>query len=532
MKWDEQAADNLDETPAEREARLATEIRLDQATQQFVDQLVDKLILFTNHLSGHTFYPYQEPFARRLFESLIIGDGALITALFSRQSGKSETVANCVATGMIMLPRLAKAYPLLLDKFSEGLWVGAFAPVDEQADTLYGRIVTRLTSERAQQIMSDPEINEKITAKGRVLRLSCGSEVRKTTAHPRASIEGRTYHLILIDECQGADRVVVNKSILPMATKTKGTKVFTGTPTYEKNVFYNTIQGNKRKETRRGIMRQNHFEADWVEVGRHNPEYKEAVQLEMLRLGEDSDEFRLSYRIQWLLEKGMFVTGGRLEELGDDSMKSLVRTYYHTPIVVGIDCGRKQDRTIATAVFVDWDHPDQFGYYHHRILNWLDLEGMDWEEQYFRIMDFLRGYRIWKVGVDTNGLGDVVISRLRRLMPDIEFVDLGSSKAEQSIRWKYLRALLDRGCISWPSGPEVRQNKVWRRFRQEMEDLEIEFNGPYVTGHAPKLADAHDDYPDSLTMACILSQTEEEEAVEQSVNFLYAPGIMRMESRR
>jgi hypothetical protein len=510
-----------DETPAEREARLATEIALDPVTQEFVDTLVDKLVLFTNHLSGHPFYPYQEPFARRLFESLIIGDGALITALFSRQSGKSETVANCVATGMIMLPRLAKAYPALLEKFKEGLWVGAFAPVDEQADTLHGRIVTRLTSERAMQVMADPEISERITAQGRVLRLSCGSEVRKTTAHPRASIEGRTYHLILIDECQGADNTVVNKSILPMATKTKGTKVFTGTPSYTKNVFYNTIQQNKRKLTRRGVLRTNHFEADWVEVGKHNREYKEAVQLEMLRLGEDSDEFRLSYKIQWLLEKGMFVTGGRLEELGDDTMNGLVREYHRTPIVVGIDCGRKQDRTIVTAVFVDWDHPDQFGYFHHRVLNWLDLEGQDWEEQYFRIMDFLRSYSVWKVGIDTNGLGDVVAGRLRRLMPDIEFMDLGSSKGEQSVRWKYLRELLGRGMISWPAGSAVRQTKVWRRFRQEMEDLEIEFNGPYVIGKAPKAADAHDDYPDSLSMACILSVQEEEQHVEQSSNFLY-----------
>jgi hypothetical protein len=510
-----------DETSHERAARLATEITLDPLTQAFVNELTDKLIMFTNHLSGHTFYPYQEPFARRLFESLIIGDGAVITALFARQSGKTETLANCVATGMIMLPRLANAYPDLLDKFKEGMWVGAFAPVDEQADTLYGRIVSRLTSDRAESVMSDPEIGERVVAKGRALKLRCGSEVRKTTAHPRASIEGRTYHLILIDEAQGVDNIVVNKSIFPMATKTAGTKVLTGTPAYTKNVFYNTIQQNKRKLTRKGNLRCNHFEADWVEVGGFNPEYKRSVQIEMLRLGEDSDEFRLSYRIQWLLDKGMFTTAARLDELGDRRMTSLVRNYHRTPVVVGIDCGRKQDRTIVTVVFVDWDHPDQFGYYQHRILNWLDLEGMEWEEQYFRILDFLRQYQVWRVGVDTNGLGDVVIGRLRRLMPDIQFMDLGSSLGEQSVRWKYLRELIGRGCITWPAGDEVSQTKVWRRFYQEMCDLEIEFKGPYVTGKAPKEADAHDDYPDSLSMACILTTKEEEESAESGPNPFY-----------
>ena len=77
--------------------------------------------------------PYQEPLARRMFESVIIGDGAMLTALFSRQSGKTETVANTISTLMIMLPRLAKAYPTLLGKFERGVWVGVFAPVERDA---------------------------------------------------------------------------------------------------------------------------------------------------------------------------------------------------------------------------------------------------------------------------------------------------------------------------------------------------------------------------------------------------------------
>lgn len=510
-----------DETATEREARLATEIVLEPHTQLFVNELIDKLIVFTNHLSGHPLRPYQEPFARRLFESLIIGDAAVLTALFSRQSGKSETVANCAATVMIMFPRLANAYPELMGKFKDGVLIGAFAPVDFQVDLLFGRIVSRLTSDRAAEIMSDPEINEKVVGKGRTVKLRCGSAITKNTAHPRASIEGSTFHLILIDECQGAEASVVDNSIMPMATATKGTKVFTGTPGYSKNVFFRTIQSNKRKGTKRGELRYNHFQADWRDVSKYSEDYRQSALIEMLRLGEDSDEFRRQYCNQWLLEKGMFTTAKRIGELGDDTMCSLVTDYHRTPVIVGIDCGRKIDRTVVTVVFVDWDHPDQFGLYDQRILNWLDLEGMDWEDQFFRILDFLRHYRIWKVGVDSNGLGDVVISRLRRLMPEIEFVDLGSSVTEQSVRWKHLHELLGRGRISWPSGDEVRQLKVWRRFTQEMEDLEIDYKGPNVLAKAPNEADAHDDYPDSLSMACVLATQEEEEAVEQTTNFLY-----------
>jgi hypothetical protein len=535
-----------DETESEREARLGIEVILDEVTQESVNNMVDRLMQVTDVLSGHPLRRYQRPFARRIFESLIIDDGAKITALFARQTGKSETVANVIATSMIMLPLLARAYPEMLGKFKEGVHVGAFAPVDEQADTLFGRIVSRLTSDSAQEVMNDPEVNASLTGKGRTVYLRFHnsraplqdgkghSYVRKTTAHPRATIEGRTYHIILIDECQGADDRVVNKSIGPMGAAFNATMIMTGTPTYTKNVFYNQISINKRALTRRGTIRCNHFEVDWREAAKENAYYKRFVEGEMLRLGEDSDEFRLSYRLMWLLDKGMFTTSAKLDECGDTSMQSLVRQWHHTPVVVGIDCARKQDRTVVTVVYVDWDHPDELGMYHHRVLNWLDLEGMDWEEQYFQIVEFLQNYNVWKIGIDVGGVGDVVAQRLKILMPHVEITEINSTQSDQSERWKYLRNLIDRRQVMWASGSKVRRLKVWRRFRQEMEDLEILFKGPYVLAEAPNLRDAHDDYADSLALACILTRDyndEEVGVVEVMQNPFYTNNRRRYEGR-
>lgn len=514
-----------DETDAEREARDATEVELDENSRDFVDQLVSRLMDVCDLLSGHPLRKYQRPFAKRIFESLVINDGATITALFSRQSGKSETVANVVATAMIMLPRLARAFPDWLDKYSEGVWVGAFAPVDEQADTLHGRIVTRLTSDTAAAVLADPDIDDRIGGRGRTVYLkNCGSLVRKTTAHPRASIEGRTYHIILMDEAQGADDKVLNKSVGPMGAATNATMIFTGTPSYTKGAFYHQIQINRRAANRRGSSRQNHFEADWRTVSKENGNYRKFVLKEMLRLGEDSDEFKLSYRLIWLLDKGMFTTSEKLDNCGDVTAQNLVHAYNLSPVVAGIDCARKQDRTIVTVLFVDWDRPDEFGVYHHRILNWLDCEGLDWEEQYFRITEFLSNYNVWKIGIDTGGLGDVVASRLRVLMPGTEIVDCGSMAGEQSERWKHLRNLIDRRQVVWPAGARVRRLKIWRRFRQEMEDLEILFKGPHVLAEAPTLRDAHDDYADSLAIGCYLTKEisdSETSQVEVSVNPFY-----------
>jgi hypothetical protein len=506
IELDEELLDG-DETDAEREARAATDVVLDETSQAFVDRLIDKLMVVCDELSGHPLYHYQRPFARRLFESLIINDGAVLTLLQSRQSGKTETIANVVATVMIMFPRLAKAFPDLLGDYREGVLVGAFAPVDEQADNLFSRIVARLTSEQADAILADPEIDDKVLGKGKMVFFkNCKSAVRKTTCHPRATIEGRSYHLILIDEAQGADEQVINKSVTPMGAAYNATVVMTGTPTYQTGIFYKTIQKNKREAVTRRGARQCHYEVDWKEAAKANPNYEKFVKREILRIGEDSDEFKLSYRIIWLLDKGMFATSEVLDECEDRSMQSLVPAYHRTPVVAGIDCGRKQDKTIVTVVYVDWDHPDPFGYYHHRVLSWLDLSGLAWEEQYFRIVEFLANYRVWKVGIDVGGLGDTVAERLKLLMPHIEIEELGSSQGEQSDRWKYLKTLMDRRQVCWPAGAKVRRLKTYRRFRTEMEDLQLLFRGPYVLAEAPNVKDAHDDYPDSLAMACILTK--------------------------
>ena len=241
---------------------LEKEEELDELSQQFVDKLIDKMMDFLKVLVGHDLHPYQKPLARRIMESVIINDAEEITALAARQSGKSETVADTVVTLMILLPRLAKLYPELLGKFKDGVWVGLFAPTEGQAETLFGRAVTRLTSERALEILNDVEIDDKAARVGGVTRMikltNSGSSITMMTANPRAKIESKSFHLIVIDECQEADDFVVSKSISPMLAYYAGTMVKTGTPTTSKNNFYKAIQLNRRRQTTRG-NRQNHY---------------------------------------------------------------------------------------------------------------------------------------------------------------------------------------------------------------------------------------------------------------------------------
>ena len=499
---------------------LEKEEELDELSQQFVDKLIDKMMDFLKVLVGHDLHPYQKPLARRIMESVIINDAEEITALAARQSGKSETVADTVVTLMILLPRLAKLYPELLGKFKDGVWVGLFAPTEGQAETLFGRAVTRLTSERALEILNDVEIDDKAARVGGVTRMikltNSGSSITMMTANPRAKIESKSFHLIVIDECQEADDFVVSKSISPMLAYYSGTMVKTGTPTTHKNNFYRSIQLNKRRQTGRGI-RTNHFEWDYRDVSKCNANYAKFIKKEMLRIGEDSDEFQMSYCCKWLLERGMFVTSAMMDELGDTSQET-VKAWHRSPVVVGIDPARKMDSTVVTVVWVDWDRPDEFGYFDHRILNWLELQGDDWEDQYFQIVNFLGSYDVLAVGVDANGVGDAVAQRLKLLLPRAEVHSIGSSQPEQSKRWKHLKALIDRRLVGWPAHAKTRRLRTWKRFYQQMTDLETKFTGPNFLAHAPDEAHAHDDYADSLAIAVSLTLDMTMPSVEVSTS--------------
>jgi hypothetical protein len=512
-----------DDLDHEIEEEFVEEDELDEISVEFVEKLVDKIMNFMDVFTNMPLHNYQKPFARRIIESVIIGDGEELTGLAARQSGKSQILASVVTTLMVLLPKLAILYPDLLGKYKNGFWVGIFAPTETQAETLFGRAVSMLTSDHAIQILGDPEIDDsagRLTGVTKGIRLKkSGSAMQMMTANPRAKIESKTYHIILVDECQEADDRVVDKSISPMRASTNGTMVKTGTPTYSKNNFYRSIQNNKRRQTS-SRSRQHHFQWDWKEVVKENPDYGKFIKKEMVRIGEDSDEFQLSYCCRFLLERGMFVTSTAMDELADTSME-VVRSWFQSPVVVGIDPARKTDSTVVTVVGVDWDRPDEFGYYDHVVLNWLELQGEDWEEQYFQIQNFLSQYDVLAVAVDANGVGDAVAQRLKRLLPRAEVVPLTSSQSEQSKRWKHLQALIQRKMLSFPAHAKTRRLRTYKRFYQQMTDLETKYTGPNFLAQAPEEAHAHDDYADSLALACVLTADLTMPSIEISDNVLY-----------
>jgi hypothetical protein len=476
--------------------------------REFVQDLTDKCVAFTERLCDVNLYTYQRELVDRIFFSLIYGDAEEITIEQARQSGKTEGLACTAAGAMVILPKLAKMFPddPVLRKFKNGVMVGIFGPIELQSETLYTRIGMQFESEVAREILGDPEIAEPIpTPSGKLLKLKeSHSFCRMQTAHPKAKIESKTYHLIIIDEAQEADSATVRKSIHPMLTATAGTIVKAGTPFRHKSDFLEAIGRNKRRGPTNG--KKNHFAVDFKRASRENPFYAKSIEKEKERLGEDSDEFQMSYNLKWMLDRGMFITEDRIEELGDQTMQ-IVPFYADSPIVMGIDVARKHDSTVVTALWVDWERPDEFGLYDHRILNWLELHGENWEAQYQQICEFISRYRTMRIGVDAQGMGEPVAERLAVLLPNVEVVPLPMNPVDQTERWQHLMQLIQRGLIGWPAHPRTRRLKVYQRFIQQLAEVEKEYKGRYVTVGAPRNErNAHDDFIDSLALACSLTK--------------------------
>lgn len=178
--------------------------------------LTDSIIMFGKELTKVKLYSYQEEFIFRIIYSIVTKEGETITILISRQAGKSQGVAFIACTLCVIMPVLAKIIPAFAE-YTDGFFIGLFAPQSDQVKTTYDRALGMLKSDNANAIMSDSEINTGLLYEVR-LNLTNGSYLAGQTASKTSKIESKTYHLLLLEESQHLDDNLVATSIEPMAT--------------------------------------------------------------------------------------------------------------------------------------------------------------------------------------------------------------------------------------------------------------------------------------------------------------------------
>lgn len=485
------------------------------------DKMIPKIVDFCEAMSGIDLFPYQREYAEGMVRSLVLNDGEELTALFARQSGKTETNAVVAVGCMVILPRLAKLFPDYepMQIYKNGLRVGVFAPTGGQAQTTYGRMDTRIRSKKAQMILDAPDIDIELEDYTRLIALDNGSIAISLSANKNAKIESKTMHFMILEEAQDMDTQVIRKSIRPMGAATNATIIMVGTANSRRSEFLEGIKRNRRRNM--DNSRTYHFEYDYKVASKYNKRYKKYIEKEKERIGEDSDEFRMAYKCEFILERGMFIIEKKFEELCDiEPNMDLVQEKRTGTQVAGIDLGKRNDSTVVTIIDVDYDNPvknemEQKEHYRKKVLNWLELKGDNYNDQYSRIIDFLKNYNVKTIYIDATGQGEIMSDRLERyFVGDVDVISYTFSTKSKSRMYKYLDKEIHAGRLAIPNGSRAERYKKWKKFRQQMLDLEKDWRGQYMVVSHPPRKDAHDDYADSLALAMMASKSEDMPEIE------------------
>lgn len=505
----------------------------DKTKQLPVKKLANRIICLAQLISERVFYGYQVELGYRIVESLLLHDGDIITALISRQSGKTECLSAILAAIAVILPNLAKTFPddwklNITDEkgvyrgYSDGVKIGIYAPRLEQANIMFDRIKKWLATESGKQILGELKITS-TESNGDRIRLSNGSRILCQSASEQSKIEGETHHLLVLEEAQDISDTKVRKSLHPMVSSLLGSIVKIGTANTKKCDFYEAIKTNERMEALTG--KRSNFFYPYQITTRYNSLYRRYVDREKINLGEDSDEFRMSYGCEWIFERGMFTTQKQLfnREIAQSNglfsirhprgLHKLLKQY---SIVVGIDWGASNDSTVVTIMAVDWNNPEESGEYHDlsglhdytfykkHVLDWIEFIGDNYEYQWNRIYPFLKGLPgLKKVVTDANTAGKPIFDRMSAAFAGsgVEIVDFNFQSSVKSNGYKSLYGDICGKRITFPCSVEVRRTKEWRKFVNQMLDLQKDYKQGLMIVNHPDNKEAHDDYPDSLMLA-------------------------------
>jgi hypothetical protein len=296
--------------------------------------------------------------------------------------------------------------------------------------------------------------------------------------------------------------------------------------------FYDICKLNKTEDVNRKEKDRTHFEVEYREAQKYNEYYRKHVEKMKKVLGEQSDEFRMSYELYWLLEKGMFVTEDLLRlKLGQDY--SITNWDKKNDHVIAIDVAKKNDSTVVTVVEVDWFNkvltdPDSRTYRHYKkIKNWLELSGDDYDSQYYQICEFVNNFKWSKMIVDATGTGEHMYDRLKNkyVKEGKQVIPFIFTRPDKSYGYSLLyRELISESDaeknipprIIFPNSEHAQRQQKQKKFISQMSNLVKKWEGGYlVVEHSSEAG--HDDYPDSLMM-CVLAI---EEAVSEEAEELY-----------
>ena len=298
---------------------------------------------------------------------------------------------------------------------------------------------------------------------------------------------------MIFEESQDLDDKIVKESIWPIGASTNAPRVYIGTAGTSIKYFYRLGQsGESLKLYYDDIVAQRRLTYGKTKDAKHLI-YEQTVKQEIEKHGRDSDEIQRPYFGKWLIGTGQFCTQEDLDKLYSD--RGLTNQYKKSDCYAGIDTAKNPDSTIVTIL----RYNEEIG--KKEVINWLELRGENYKDQFDIINFFLSNYRIVAVAIDSTGQGDFMPDMFER---ETEWADEKSglyrvkfSAVSKDLMYKNLKVSIKELLTTLPK----QGTKNSEKFRQQMLDLQQEYKGQLLSVHHPDDPNAHDDYPDSWALA-------------------------------
>lgn len=395
-----------------------------------------------------------------------LDDSPVKVAACGRRWGKTESAAVDVATAAIMCPASIQMI---------------VSPTYDQS---------RLISDTVERLLLSSGATRPLTKVTRTPypRITIGRSIimARTADEDGRNLRGHTAHRVIVDEAAYVRDRVIEEVIAPMLADTDGRLVMISTP-FGKNHFYRAfVRGQTGDSQGDGGSRVSSFQfPSWL-----NPhisrQYIEAQRSELT-----PRQFAVEYEAQFLDDQASVFAW--------DAVRSAVARHdgfpgrdYHDQdecVVAGIDWGRYGDYTAVVAVEVG----------SHGVLRVIGTDrfnGIGWNMQIARMVEFLRRYRVSSALVDQTSLGDPLLEQLRSALSDsgLEVHVGGFVFTNQSKRDLIERLALHfaRGTIAIPDDEQLIRELQY--FEYELTD------SGSVRMHARR--GCHDDLVCALALAC------------------------------
>ena len=228
---------------------------------------------------GRALRRYQVPLAQALADSVVHARGLEFAAVFARQSGKDETLAQLLA------------WLLLRQQVQGGSVVVALPSYRPQGLISRDRLAARLDTPLTRQAL---QVRDNVVRLGR-------AEVRFLSAAPGANSRGNTASLLLVaNEAQDIQPDVWDAVFAPMGAASNATTLFLGTVWSSDTLLARQLRLLRAQERDDPHGRQRVFQVAWQVVERELPAYGDYVRRQMALLGERHPFIRTEYELEEL----------------------------------------------------------------------------------------------------------------------------------------------------------------------------------------------------------------------------------------